>query len=143
MTDPEFIDPRQIRPGPIRNESLDPILLEQIRTIYDVLGQFFNQTLEQFELGFMRDTDPEHEVVIWTAIMVVWIDYHEQYLDDVVMSDADERKLLAALISISSGVDDPSKLGVPAKIGQRLLDCYERFEKEVESEGDDEVEEAE
>lgn len=143
MSDPEFIDPSQIRQGPIRHETLDPMLLEQIRTVYDVLGQFFNQTLEQFELGFMRDTDPEHEVVIWTAIMVVWIDYHEQYLDDVVMSDADEKKLLAALISISAGVDDPSKLDVPAKIGQRLLDCYSQFEKEVEAQSDDKVEEAE
>src|SRR5690349_10762713 len=103
MSDPEFIDSSQIRPGSIRHESLDATLLEQIRTIYDVLGQFFNQTLEQFELGFMRDTNPEHEVAIWTAIMVVWMDYHEKYLDDVTMSDADERRLLAALISISSG----------------------------------------
>ncbi len=136
MSDPEFIDPSQIRQGPIRHESLDPILLEQIRTIYDVLGQFFNQTLEQFELGFMRDTNPEHEVVIWSAIMVVWMEYHEKYLDDVIMSDADEKKLIAAIISISAGVDDPSKLGVPTKIGKRLLDCYDQFEQEVEAEGD-------
>ncbi len=136
MSDPEFIDPSQIRPGPIRHDSLDPILLEQIKSIYDVLGQFFNQTLEQFELGFMRDTNPEHEVVIWSAIMVVWIDYHEKYLDDEIMSDADEKKLLAALISIASGVDDPSNLGVPVLIGKRLLNCFDQFEKEVEAEGD-------
>lgn len=136
MSEPEFIDPNQIQPGPIRHESLDPILLERIKSIYDVLGQFFNQTLEQFELGFMRDTNPEHEVVIWSAIMVVWMDYHEKYLDDEIMSDADEKKLLAALISISAGVDNPSELGVPATIGQRLLDLYDQFEQEVEAEGD-------
>lgn len=132
MSDPEYIDPNEIQPGPMRHESLDLKLLEQIRSIYDVLGQFFNQTLEQFELGFMRDTTPEHEVAIWTAIMVVWMDYHEKYLDDEIMSDADERKLLAALISISSGVDNPSDLGVPTVIGQRLLDCYEKLETELE-----------
>src|SRR6478752_3035952 len=101
MSEPEFIDPSRIRPGPIRHESLHPNLLEQIRAIYDVLGQFFDMTLEQFELGFMRDDNPEHEVGMWLGIMVVWIDYHEQYLDDVVMSDADEQKLLSALIAIS------------------------------------------
>lgn len=135
MSDHEFIDPSQIQPGPIRHESLSPELLAQIRTVYDVLGQFFNMTLEQFELGFMRDTNPEHEVASWTAIMVVWMDYHQEYLDDEIMSDTDERKLIAALISISSGVDDPTMLGVPAVIGKRLLECYEKLEAELEEDG--------
>lgn len=139
MSDPDSNDPSPFQSGPIRHESLDPKLLAQIRTIYDVLGQFFSMTLEQFELGFMRDANPENEVGLWTAIMVVWMDYHEKYLDDEIMSDADERKLIAALISISSGVDDPAMLGVPVPIGKRLLDCYEKLEHEVEEEaGDDE-----
>jgi hypothetical protein len=29
MSEPEFVDPRHLRPGPIRNESLPPELLEQ------------------------------------------------------------------------------------------------------------------
>jgi hypothetical protein len=132
MSDPEFLDPSQIQPGPILHESLSPELLEQIRAIYDVLGQFFDMTLEQFEVGFMRDANPESEVGLWLGITAVWIDYHEKYLDDLVMSKADEKKLLSALIAISSGVDDPLKLGVPAKIGQRLLDCYDRFEAELD-----------
>ncbi len=132
------IDPNPVRPGPIRHQSLDAKLLEQIRTIYDVLGGFFDMTLEQFEIGFMRDSNPAHEVGVWAAVMVVWIDYHEKYLDDEIMSDADERKLLSALISISSGVEDPAKLGVPVLIGKRLLDCYEKLEQEVEANAENE-----
>ena len=30
MSEPEFVDPKQLRPGPIRNESLPPELLDQI-----------------------------------------------------------------------------------------------------------------
>jgi hypothetical protein len=137
MSDPESIDPSPMRPGPIRHESLHPNLLEQIRAIYEVLGQYFDRTLEQFEIGFMREANPEDEVGIWLGIMVVWIDYHEKYLDDEVMSDADEQKLLSALMAISSGVDDPSKLGVPTKIGQRLLECYEQFESELGDDADE------
>lgn len=137
MSEPEFIYPSQIQPGPIRHESLPPKLIEQIRAIYDVLGQYFDNSLEQFEVGFMRDTHPEHEVGVWLAITAVWIDYHEQYLDDVVMSDADEKKLLSALIAISSGVNDPAKLGVPSKIGQRLLECFASFEDEVNQDADE------
>lgn len=131
MSDPEFIDPSQIRPGPIRHESLSADLLEQIQAIYDVLGPYFSMTLEEFEVGFMRDANPEDEVGLWLSITGVWIDYHEKYLDDVAMSDADEKKLLAALIAISTGIDDPTKLGVPEKIGRRLLECYDRFEEEL------------
>ena len=41
MSEPEFIDPSQIRPGPIRHKSLPPELLEQIRAIYDILGDVY------------------------------------------------------------------------------------------------------
>lgn len=55
MTDPEPIDPRKLRPGPIRNESLPPEMLEQIRVVYDVIGSYVSTSLEQFEIVFMRD----------------------------------------------------------------------------------------
>ncbi len=141
MSEPEFIDPSQIRSGPIRHESLSPDLLEQIAAIYDVLGRYLGMTLEQFEIGFMRDAHPENNVGLWLGITTVWIDYHEKYLDDLVMSDADEKKLLSALMAISSGTDDPSKLGVPSKIGQRLWDCYDKFEAELNQDiGEDNAE---
>jgi hypothetical protein len=136
MSDPESIDPREIQPGPIRHESLPAELLEQIQTIYDVLGPYFQMTLEEFETGFRQDADPETEVDLWMGITAVWIDYHEEYLDDIAMSAADEKRLLASLIAISTGIDDPARLGVPEKIGQRLLDCYARFESEFDEDED-------
>jgi hypothetical protein len=39
MNEPEYIDPKQFRPGPIRHESPSPELLERIRAVYDSLGQ--------------------------------------------------------------------------------------------------------
>src|SRR6516162_10271846 len=51
MSEPEYVDPRELRPGPIRHESLPPDLLGQIRAVYDVIGPYVGVTLEQFEIG--------------------------------------------------------------------------------------------
>ena len=59
MPDPEPIDPSQIQPGPIRHESLPPELLDLIRSVYKLIGPYLNTTLEQFEIGFMRDMHPD------------------------------------------------------------------------------------
>src|SRR6516165_6766604 len=125
MNEPEHVDPSKLRPGPIRNESLPPELLDQIKAVFDVIGSYNGMTLEQFEVGFMRDMHPESEVALWYSIAAAWLDYHEKYLGGGELPVEEERKLLAALISISTGVEDLSKLGVPAQVGRRLLACYD------------------
>ena len=125
MTEPEHIDPNQIRPGPIRHKSLPPKLLKIIRSVYEVVGPYLNTTLEQFEIGFMRDMHPQNEVAIWCKITTAWIGYHEKFLDEEVQSDEEEKELLGALIAISSGVEDLEKLGVPVEVGKKLTACYD------------------
>ena len=130
MPDPEYVDPRQLRPGPIRNESLPPNVLKMVKAIYDVIGHYLDTTLEQFEIGFMRDMHPESEVVVWCSITAAWLAYHKKFLNDEPLPDDDERKLLAALIAISTGVEDVSKLKVPVEVGRKLLQCYDDLGKE-------------
>jgi hypothetical protein len=125
MSEPEHIDPSKLRPGPIRNESLPPELLDQIKAVFDVIGPYINMTLEQFEIGFMRDMDPKSEVFLWCNITAAWLDYHENFLDDETLPDDEEKKLLSALIVISTGVEDVTKLGVPVEVGRKLLQCYD------------------
>jgi hypothetical protein len=132
MTDPEPIDPDNIRSGPIRHESLSDELLKQVRSVYEIVGPYLDTTLEQFEINFMRDAEPEGEVLIWSAIAAAWMDYHKQHLDDELLSDEDEKKLLAALIAISTGVEDAEKLGVPSDVGRKLLACYDALGDELE-----------
>lgn len=127
MTDPEYLDPSQLRPGPIRHDALPPELLEQVRAVYEVVGSYLDTTLEQFEIGFMRDLHPEGEVAVWCSIAAAWLDYHEKFIGDDALPDGDEKKLLAALIAISTGVTDPDRLGVPLDVGRRLLSCYDRL----------------
>jgi hypothetical protein len=125
MSEPEYIDPRSLRPGPIRHESLPPEVLDRAKAVHDILGPYLGTTLEQFEINLMRDADPEGEVVVWCAITAAWLAYHEKHTGDEMLSDKEEKKLLAALIVISTGVTDVGKLGVPADVGRRLLECYD------------------
>jgi len=130
MNEPEYVDPKQLRPGPIRHESLSPELLEQIKAVFDVIGLYINTTLEQFEVGFMRDMHPEREVALWCSITAAWLAYHEKVLGDETLPDEEERKILGALIAISAGVEDVAKLNVPVEVGRRLLQCYDDLHKE-------------
>jgi hypothetical protein len=130
MTEPEHVDPSKIRPGPIRQESLPDDLLELIRSVYEVVGPYLKTTLEQFEINFMRDEDPASEVVVWCSITAAWSDYHEKHLGGEVLPDEDEKKILAALIAISTSVTDTDNLGVSADVGQKLLDIYDALGQE-------------
>ena len=103
-------------------------LHEQIRAIHEVVGHFFNMSLEDFEAGFQRNA--ESQVALWSGVTAAWIAYHEEYLDDQVLPDADEKRLISALIAIAAGVDDVSRLGVPPDVGQRLLECHDGLEEE-------------
>jgi hypothetical protein len=127
MKEPEYVDPKELRPGPIRQESLPPDLLELIRSAYDVIGPYLNATLEQFEVGFLRDADPKMEVALWCSITAAWIAYHEKYLGGELLPDEEEKKLVGALIAISFGVEDVAELGVPVEVGRRLLECCDEL----------------
>ncbi len=125
MTEPEFVDPSQLRPGPIRNASLSPELIARIRNVYTALALYLDTTLEQFEIGFMRDLHPESEVAIWERITCAWIAYHQKYLDNRLQSVPEEQRLIGALTVISTGVDDVESFGVPSDVGRHLLACYQ------------------
>ena len=124
MSEPEYVDPRTLRPGPIRHGSLSPELLDQIKAVFDVIGKYLGMTLEQFEIGFMRDTHPEREIPVWFSITKAWLAYYEDFLGNETLPNKEEGKLLGALIAISSGVEDVSKLNVPVEVGRRLIRCY-------------------
>ena len=110
---------------PARHESLPPDLLGPIKAVYDVIGRHIDMTLEQFEIDFMRDMHPEREVALWCGIAKAWLAYHEDYLGNETLPNEEERKLLGALVAISTGVEDVSKLNVPVEVGRSLVQCYD------------------
>ena len=130
MNEPQNIDPSKIRIGPIRHESLSPELLERISAVYEVIGPYLDTNLEKFELNFMRDSHPENEVAIWMSITAAWISYHETYLNNELLSDEDERKILGSLLAISMGITDVTKMKVNDDVGRKLLECYDSLGQE-------------
>src|SRR5260370_18960366 len=85
--EPELVDPRKLRPGPIRHGSLPPELLGKISAVFDVIGPYIGMTLEQFEIGFMRDKHPESEAALWCSIAAAWLAYHQEYLGEATLPD--------------------------------------------------------
>ncbi|HTU92353.1 MAG TPA: hypothetical protein VMF69_19885, partial [Gemmataceae bacterium] len=51
--------------------------------------------------------------------------YHEDFLANETLPHDEERKLLGALIAISTGIRDVAKLNVPVEVGRRLIRCYD------------------
>jgi hypothetical protein len=118
------INPSELRPAPIRHESLSADLLKTIKQLYDNVGCYLHPTLEQWELGFMRDTHPESEVAVWVQIAMAWQDYHQRYANGKRLEHNEEEKLVGALVSFSMGAVETEQLKVSEKVGRRLLDCY-------------------
>lgn len=62
MSEPAYMDAKQLRPGPIHHKSLSRERLEQINAVFDVIGSYLDTNLEKFQLNFMRDLYTESEV---------------------------------------------------------------------------------
>ncbi len=67
---PINIDADAIKQGHIQHPSLPDALLLRIRAIHERIRDAYDVTLEQFEIAFMRDADPEGEVSVWERIVV-------------------------------------------------------------------------
>jgi len=113
-----------LKEAPLRHASLPPELLEKIKLLFQTVGRYVydeKYTLEQWEVGFMRDAHPEREIAVWSHIFCAWKQYHVLFLNDEVRNFRYEKRLVQALIGISTGGD---QLGVPPLVEQRLRECW-------------------
>ena len=120
----EKVQMNEIKPGAIRHESAPQEFREQIEAVYRLIGRYLGQTLEEFKVGFRRNSRPEEEVAIWCRIATAWYAHHERFLDNTRLPDNQEEKIVAALIAISAGEEDFHSLPVAAEVGAQLLACY-------------------
>jgi hypothetical protein len=92
----EYIDPKKVRPGKIKHDGLDPEWENIARHTFEVVGHIVKPTYEQWELDFLRDDDPEHEMFLWLVIS----DAFEVAV--VARPDLDQKIILGDLIRISA-----------------------------------------
>lgn len=71
---PKFvcIDPKVMREGPIRHEFLPGELLARIAALHEVLADVIPLSLRDWIDGFMRDRDPEGEILLWEALAAIY-----------------------------------------------------------------------
>ena len=84
---PEDIPVGKIRPGPVRGE-LSEQQQHLVRFIHDTSRHVTEQTLEETELDFMRDANPDDEIAIWLRIVTASREYAEQYPEAPIQSVA-------------------------------------------------------
>jgi hypothetical protein len=64
------VDADAIKSGRIKHSSLPDPLLKRIRAIHAALKGVYDLPLEQMEINFMRDSNPEGEVALWERLVV-------------------------------------------------------------------------
>jgi len=101
------VDIETIKEGKIRHGGLPAGLLRRIRGVHEHVRDILGRTLEQFEIGFMRDMDPEKEVVIWERLVAAMARV-EQALPEV-----DKNVVLRTLLAYSMGALAPAEKANP------------------------------
>ncbi len=107
---------------PIRHETLSPKILEDIKLIHDTIGHYVdNKTLEEWEISFMRETNPDQEIAVWNRIICAWKQYHILFLTDELGTHEFESAIICTLLGISM---DAEPLNAPPHIEQQLRQCW-------------------
>ena len=89
------VDADRIKIGPLRHQSLSEPLLKRVKAIHASIKHIYGGVLEQFEIDFMRDSNPEKEVAVWERIVVAF----ERVV--AAMPDLDQKMVLRTLVAYS------------------------------------------
>ncbi len=65
---PEWIDPSQLKAGPIRHEALTEKQLERVTHLQSVFREVDPIPLEKWIEDFRRDENPDREIAIWEGM---------------------------------------------------------------------------
>ena len=89
------VDADKIKTGPIRQQSLPEPLLQRVKAIHASIKHIYGGVLEQFEIDFMRDSNPEKEVAVWERIVAAFRKVV------TTMPDLDQKMVLRTLVAYS------------------------------------------
>jgi hypothetical protein len=118
---------KDLQPGPIQHKNLHPLEQDLTAWSYAVVGRWQCPTLEQWELGFMRDIHKGQEIIGWHRIACAFITYHRR-LRLPLRSAAEERRLVGLLV-------DAGSVGFPPVTDKDVVECMdapEGWENEVQ-----------
>ena len=113
------VNPKHLRPVPIRHESLTDEQTETIRQIHEILSPYLNTSFEQFELNFLGDLHPKREILIWTLIAHAQQRCRTEYPS---ATDEEAKAAFKGLLLISTGTCRPAEF--PQAVWDKLQDIY-------------------
>ena len=126
------VDPKEVQAGPIWHSELRPFLAGWARKLYGRVGHHLCPTLEQWELGFLHDAQPQSEMFVWECIARAY----EAYLSDhpncdtcAVFSDLTLISLHAAFEGKSGATEELRELY--CCIWKRMTDDGDAVREEV------------
>jgi hypothetical protein len=97
--EPQEVPLEDLKQGPIcRKKGLSPLLEEIARFLFAKVGHIVYPTFEQWELGFMRDQNPEREILVWENIARIYDLYVAEHPET-----AGNEQVVGTIVSISSG----------------------------------------
>jgi hypothetical protein len=112
-----------IHQAPIRHQSLAKDLMPRIEATYRAIGHYQCPSLEQWELGFMRDTDPESEVAVWEVLAKAFQFYKQKCWKGGRLKRKRASQIIAAL-SMISWAQPLSMIKENAAVSRQLLQCF-------------------
>ena len=98
----ESVDPKTLRLGPIRHESLSDEILVAIRRIHSVFAGVDGMTLEERENLFRRDVHPAREVATW----LVMADVFERFCGSIELSNEAKRDVFSLVLMRSMATEE-------------------------------------
>ena len=111
--------PSKSKPGRLRRDSLTDDQENQIRTIFDGIGDCFGGPLEKLERDVLLDANPDRKIASWKRIAAA----HQHYFQRVSDATREDRRLvLDALIAVSMECPKPDQ--VPVAVWKQLKKLY-------------------
>ena len=107
----------QIRPGKIRRKSLTAQQEDLARQLYVICGHFIQPTFEQWELAFLRESNPSEELLRWYIISETFVRLRRDCPDEA------HRPLLGEIVLRSTG-------GAPTKHPE-IVEMYAAVSREI------------
>ena len=123
-----WIDPTRIKQGTIKHEAVDG-LLPAIRWTWRHLRQYATwcRSLEDWELGFMRDSTPATEVAAWVRATYAFLAFVHKN------PTADKSALFSAVVNLMNGRDDLARPKYVEKRLKRLMEDLPRVLKDMKN----------
>jgi hypothetical protein len=69
------VSPNDLKPEPIRRESLPPAIIARIEALHSTLQEVYHQSMAEWLDGFQRDANPEREMIWWEWLARCFVDY--------------------------------------------------------------------